>query len=171
LEYLISICQGFLPLRLGSYLFIEPYSPHRCAHQFSLDQDIPAPLFRPVSLTADLEGITWCYTHLFRLGIGARYQMVSTSRISTFPRHYQQWYHDAIRSYQSYTPLVVVRNTCSRDGQVLLDDTVSRDRCPFSDIALEPVDFQGLDNRFSHTSVGTTLTGMFHHHFRLSLFW
>jgi hypothetical protein len=28
LEYLISIRQGFLPLRLGSYIFIEPYSSH-----------------------------------------------------------------------------------------------------------------------------------------------
>jgi hypothetical protein len=57
LEYLISIRQGFLPLRLGGYMFIEPYSPHRCAHQFGLDQDIPAPLLRPISLAADLEGI------------------------------------------------------------------------------------------------------------------
>jgi hypothetical protein len=32
LEYLISIHQDFFPLILGSYLFIEPYSPHRCAH-------------------------------------------------------------------------------------------------------------------------------------------
>jgi hypothetical protein len=46
LEYLISIRQGFLPLRLGSYIFIEPYSSHRCAHQFGLDQNIPAPLLR-----------------------------------------------------------------------------------------------------------------------------
>jgi hypothetical protein len=57
LEYLISIRQGFLPLRLGDYMFIEPYSPHRCAHQFGLDQDIPAPLLRPMSLAADLKGI------------------------------------------------------------------------------------------------------------------
>jgi hypothetical protein len=65
LEYLISIRQGFLPLRLGSYMFIEPYSPHRCAHQFGLDQDIPASLSRPISLAADLEGIGWYYTYLF----------------------------------------------------------------------------------------------------------
>jgi hypothetical protein len=114
LEYLISIRQGFLPLRLGSYMFIEPYSPHRCAHQFSLDQDIPVPLLCPISLAADLEGIGWCYTHLFRLGMGTRYQMVSTSRASTFSRRYQQWYYEAIRSYQSYTPSVVVRSTCPR---------------------------------------------------------
>jgi hypothetical protein len=120
LEYLISIRQGFLPLRLGSYMFLELYSPHRCAHQFGLDQDIPAPLFRPISLAADLEGIGWCYTHLFRLGAGTHYQMVSTSRAPTFSRRYQQWYYEAIRSYQSYTPLVAVRSTCPRDGQPLL---------------------------------------------------
>jgi hypothetical protein len=34
-----------------------------------------------------------------------------------FSRRYQQWYDDVIRSYQSYTPLVVVRVPCPRDGQ------------------------------------------------------
>jgi hypothetical protein len=97
--------------------------------------------------------------------------MVSTSRASTFSRRYQQWYYEAIRSYQSYTPLVVVRSTCPRDGQPLLDDTVSRDHSFFPDIALEPVDFQGLDSRFSHSSVRTILTDMFHHPFRLLFFW
>jgi hypothetical protein len=89
LEYFISIRQGFLPLRLGGYIFIEPYSPHRCTHQFDLDQDIPAPLLHPKSLAADLEGVGWYYTHLFRLGIDARCQMVSTSRVLTFSRCYQ----------------------------------------------------------------------------------
>jgi hypothetical protein len=91
--------------------------------------------------------------------------MVSTSRTFTFSRRYQQWYYEAIRSYQSYTPLMVVRSTCPRDGQTLLDGTVSRDRSPFPDITIEPVDFQGLDSRFSHTSVRIILTGMLHHHF------
>jgi hypothetical protein len=62
---------------------------------------------------------------------------------------------------------VVVRSTCPRDGQPLLDGTVSRDRSPFPDIAVEPVDFQGLDSRFSRAPVRTTLTGTPHHSFRL----
>jgi hypothetical protein len=132
-----------------------------------LDQDVPAPLLRPISLAADLEGIGWCYTHLFRLGTGTRYQMVSTSRASTFSRRYQQWYYEAIRSYQSYTPPVIVRSTCPQDGQPLLDGTVSRDRSPFPDIAVEPVDFQGLDSRFSRAPVRTILTGTLHRSFRL----
>jgi hypothetical protein len=70
LEYLISIHQGFLPLKQSRHVFIEPYLPHRCAHQFGLDQDVPAPLLCPASLAADLEGVGWCYTHLFRLGTG-----------------------------------------------------------------------------------------------------
>jgi hypothetical protein len=32
LEYLISVRHGFLPLRLGSHVFIKTYSLHRCAH-------------------------------------------------------------------------------------------------------------------------------------------
>jgi hypothetical protein len=70
-EYFVSIRQGFLPLRLDGYIFIEPYSPHRCAHQFDLDQNISVPLLRPESLATDLGGVGWCYTHLFRLGTGA----------------------------------------------------------------------------------------------------
>jgi hypothetical protein len=92
---------------------IEIY--RRCAHQFGLYQDIPAPLLRPASLAADLEGVGWCYTHLFRLSTGARCQMMPTSKILTFPKHYQQWYYDVICSYQLYTPPVVVRSTGPRD--------------------------------------------------------
>jgi hypothetical protein len=66
LEYLISIRQGFLSLILGSHVFIELYSPQRCVHQFGLDHDIPASLLHPTSMTVDLEGAMWCYTHLFR---------------------------------------------------------------------------------------------------------
>jgi hypothetical protein len=89
--------------------------------------------------------------------------MVSNSRTPTFSRHYQQWYYEVIRSYQSYTPPVVARSTCPRDGQALLDGTVSRDRSPFPNIAIEPVHFQGLDSRFSYISVRTILTSTFHH--------
>jgi hypothetical protein len=32
LDYFINLRHGFLPLCIGDYAFIEPYSPHRCAH-------------------------------------------------------------------------------------------------------------------------------------------
>ena len=40
-DFLVSIHYGFLPLRLGDRIVLEPNMPHRCAHQFGLDQDIP----------------------------------------------------------------------------------------------------------------------------------
>jgi Plant mobile domain len=88
LDYFISLRHGFLPLRIGDYAFIEPYSPHRCAHQFGLDQDVPTFLLRPESLAADLEGLGWCYSHLFRLGTGSHFQTVPASCASTFSRRY-----------------------------------------------------------------------------------
>jgi hypothetical protein len=57
LDYFISLRHGFMPLRIADYAFIEPYSPRRCAHQFGLDQDVPAFLPRPEYLAADLEGL------------------------------------------------------------------------------------------------------------------
>jgi hypothetical protein len=60
LDYFISIRHGFLSLHIGNYAFIEPYSSHRCAHQFGLDQDVPALLLCPESLVADLKGLGWC---------------------------------------------------------------------------------------------------------------
>jgi Plant mobile domain len=162
LAYLISIRQGFLPLRLGGYAFIEPYSPHRCAHQFGLDQDIPAPLLRPVTMAADLEGLGWCYTHLFRLETDTRCQMVSITRAPTFSRRYIQWYHSAIRSYQSYPPSTVIHSTCLRgDGASRsLVDLAAIDYSLFPDIDMAPADFLDLDSRFSHLPIRTTLTGM-----------
>lgn len=35
--FLVSLRHGLLPLRLGSMVVLEPYMPHRCAHQFGLD--------------------------------------------------------------------------------------------------------------------------------------
>jgi hypothetical protein len=93
--------------------------------------------------------------------------MVSTSRASTFSRRYQQWYYESIRSYQSYTPPVVARITCPRDGHVSSSGDISYGRSLFPDITVEPIDFQGLDSRFSRAPVRTTLTGTLHHSFRL----
>jgi hypothetical protein len=159
LDYFISLRHRFLPLRIGDYAFIEPYSLHRCEHQFGLDQDVPTFLFRPESWGVDLEGLGWCYSHLFRLGTGSRFQMVPTSRAPTFSRRYIWWYYDAIRSYQSYTPSVMARSTCPRDrgsssSSLSYDDFIS-----FPPLSSESVDFQGLDNRCPCSPTRTHLIG------------
>jgi Plant mobile domain len=159
LDYLISIRQGFLPLRIGSYAFIEPYSPHRCSHQFGLDQDVPEPLIRPGTMAANLEGVGWCYTHLFRMRTGSRCQMVSATRVPTFSRAYVRWYYDVIHPYQSFTPSTVIASTCPH-GPPLFGHPVIGGRIPFPAITVAPVDFQGLDSRFSRLPAMTTLTGM-----------
>jgi hypothetical protein len=114
LDYFISLRHRFLPLRIGDYAFIEPYSPYRCAHQFGLDQDVPAFLLRPEFLVADLEGLGWCYSYLFRLETSFHFHMVLASRVPTFSRRYIWWYYDVICSYQSYTHSVMARNTYPR---------------------------------------------------------
>jgi hypothetical protein len=85
---ILSAFARFLPLRIDDHAFIEPYSPHRCAHQFGLDQDVPAFLLRLEFLAADLEGLGWCYSHLFRLETGSHFQIVHASHIPTFSRRY-----------------------------------------------------------------------------------
>jgi hypothetical protein len=62
---------------------------------------------------------------------------------------------------------VVARITCPRDGHVSSSGDISYGRSLFPDITVEPIDFQGLDSRFSRAPVRTTLTGIFHHPFRL----
>jgi hypothetical protein len=166
LDYFISLRHRFLPLRIGDYAFIEPYSPHRCAHQFGLDQDVPLFLLRPEFLAADLEGLGWCYSHLFRLGIGSHFQTVPASRAPTFSRRYIWWYYNVIRSYQSYTPSVVVHSTCPRDRGSSSSSLSYNDFISFPPLSSEPVDFQGLDNRCLCSSTRTHLTGTFQiHHF------
>jgi Plant mobile domain len=161
LDYLISIRQGFLPLRVGSYAFVEPYSPHRCAHQFGLDQVVPAPHLLPDTLVIDLDGLGWCYAHLFRMGTGSRCQMVSIVRAPTFSRCYMQWYHSAIFSYQSYQPSTVVSMTCppARGGSQELRRPVTDDHRPFPTMTIGPPDFSGLDSRFSRSPAMTLLAG------------
>jgi hypothetical protein len=165
----VSLRHGFLPLRIGDYAFIEPHSPHRCAHQFGLDQDVPTFLLRPESLAADLEGLGWCYSHLFRLGTGSHFQTVPVSRASTFSRRYIWWYYNVIRSYQSYTPSVVTRSTCPRGRGSSSSSFSHDDLVPFPPLSLEPVDFQGLDSRCPCSSTRTRLTGTFQIHLFPSL--
>jgi hypothetical protein len=168
LDYFISLRHRFLPPRINDYAFIEPYSSHRCAYQFGLDHDVPAFFFHPESLAADLEGLGWFYSHLFRLETGSHFQMVPASHAPTFSRHYIWWYHDVIRSYQSYTPSVMAHNTCPRGRGSSSSDPTDDDFILFHLFFSEPVDFQGVDSRCPCLSTRTRLTGTFQIHFFLS---
>ena len=83
-EFFISIRHGFLPLRLGDRVILEPYMPHRCAHQFGLDQDVPVMIRTADSIVADLDCATRCWTAFLRLDTRCRFTIPSTSRVSIF---------------------------------------------------------------------------------------
>jgi Plant mobile domain len=168
-EYLVSVRCGFLPLRLRDHAVIEPYSPHRCAHQFSLDQDIPLMLRRPPYLAVDMVGLGWCYSFLFRTGTGSQCQMASSSRTYIFSQGYQQWYHTLIATYQSIHPKTVVEAVCpDKDGrrknEIFVSSIlgpVTRDADLFPAVRGEPLDFQGLDSRFSFIPFRSFIAGTF----------
>lgn len=82
-EFLVSIRHGLLPLRLGDRIILEPYMPHRCAHQFGLDQDIPAMIYSSSAISADLEGFARCWATFLRTGTGSRFLMPKTARVAT----------------------------------------------------------------------------------------
>jgi Plant mobile domain len=167
-EYLISIRCGFLPLRLRDFAAIEVYSPHRCAHQFHLDQVIPFMLRRPSYLAVDMVGLGWCYAFLFRTGTDSRCQMASSSRTYIFSQGYQQWYWDLISTYQSITPATIVRGICvDRNGkrkyvvsQSSILEPTFRDTDLFPAVRGEPLDFQGLDSRFSFIPFRSFIAGI-----------
>jgi hypothetical protein len=177
-EYLVSIRYGFLPLRLRDHAVIEPYSPHRCSHQFSLDQDIPLMLRRPSYLAVDLLGLGWCYAFLFRTGTGSRCQMASLSRTYMFSQSYQQWYWALITAYQSITPATLVRDVCvgyngkrkNIVSQSSIPESAIRDTDLFPAIRGEPLDFQGLDSRFSFTPFRSFIAGIFLFYLLTTLF-
>jgi Plant mobile domain len=66
-EFLVSIHYGFLPLRIEDIVILEPYLPHRCAHQFGFDQDLPLSISRPVHLSATLENAGKCWLSILRI--------------------------------------------------------------------------------------------------------
>lgn len=65
LYYLISIRCGLLSFRVGELIILESYSPHRCAHQFGLDQETPAWLSRPHNLSPNQKALRKCWSYLF----------------------------------------------------------------------------------------------------------
>jgi len=175
-EYLVSIRCGFLPLRFGCHAVIEPYSPHRCAHQFSLDQDIPLMLRRPPYLAVDMVGLGWCYSFLFRSQTESHCQMVSCTRTFMFSQGYQEWYFSLITAYQSVPPRAMVGTVCPSSGgvrkRVLLsiDEPESTDDGLFPSVRGGPLDFQGLDSRFSFIPFRSFIAGTYFYPIMIYLF-
>jgi hypothetical protein len=64
---------------------------------------------------------------------------------------------------------MVARVTFPRDEQTFSGGDISYGRSLFRDIIAEPVDYQGLDNRFSRAPVRTILRGTPDHYLRLFL--
>ena len=96
-EFFVSIMHGFSPLRLGDRVILEPYMPHRCAHQFGLDQDVPVMIRTADSVVADLDGAVRCWTAFLRLDTRCRFTIPSTSRVGIFSAFYEKWFHAMLR--------------------------------------------------------------------------
>jgi hypothetical protein len=114
-------------------------------------------LRRPPYLAVDMIGLGWCYSFLFRSQTESRCQMVSRSRTFMFSQGYQEWYFALITAYQSVPPRVMVGTICPDSGGVrkrvlpLIDESETAGDGLFPMVRGEPLDFQGLDSRFSFT--------------------
>ena len=71
--------------------------PHRCAHQFGLDQDVPVMIRTADSVVADLDGAVRCWTAFLRLDTRCRFTIPSTSRVGIFSAFYEKWFHAMLR--------------------------------------------------------------------------
>jgi len=164
MEYLISIRCGFLPLRLGGHIIMEPYSPQRVAHQFGFDQDVPFFLARPDGpdgLFINLPQFTRCWAALFRTRTGSSCCMVRLSRHASLSEAYYRWYRKLCSSFIDLPPHVIASITCPalKKGKknLLLEPMKNKKRGrssaktagPFIHLRVGPPDFYGLDDRFS----------------------
>lgn len=94
--FLVSLRHGLLPLRLGDLVVLEPYMPHRCAHQLGLDQCIPADITSFRGICADLVGVVRCWETFLRIETEARFMIPKTHRSATFTIPYRRWYRDMV---------------------------------------------------------------------------
>lgn len=111
-KFLINIKHRFLPVRLDEHIILEPYSPHRCAHEFRYNQGILDMLPLREHFYADPKGLSRCWTFLLRVDTGARFYMPATSRSVKFSASYHRWYHSPVSVCQDYPPEVLTEATC-----------------------------------------------------------
>lgn len=159
-EYLISLRPSWLPLRQGDHMILECYQPHRCAHQFGLDQMIPVTDFPLERLSLGLECLAACWTAILRLDTRSRFCIPTTSRIVRFSGTYHYWYQALISVYQTHHPHEVQARTClSRRDSDRKKERLRKERAEgkkrdhgssSSQSVLWSQDFQGLDGTISY---------------------
>jgi hypothetical protein len=155
-EFFISIRHGFLPLRLGDRVILEPYMPHRCAHQFGLDQDVPVMIRTADSIVADLDCATRCWTAFLRLDTRCRFTIPSTSRVSIFSVFHERWFHAMVQPCMFHTLEYWLRIVCPASS-----DPIRRRQVPLLERA---PDLQSRDSYLAPSRVDLSTsarTGMF----------
>ncbi|XP_020081335.1 uncharacterized protein LOC109704984 [Ananas comosus] len=96
-EYIISIRQSVLPLRLGNKLHTQPYNPHRFARQFGFDQSFPESINVP-KLASHLGTLARCWNHFLRYGTSTNYFIPKKDRIGKPTLHYARWWSNSVHS-------------------------------------------------------------------------
>ena len=161
-EFFVSITHGFLPLRLGDRVILEPYMPHRCAHQFGLDQDVPVMIRTADSIVADLDGATRCWTAFLRLDTRCRFTIPSTSRAGIFSAFYEKWFHAMLRPCMLHPFDHWLSMVCPASS-----DPIRRRRVPSLEMA---PDLQSRDSYFAFPRIDSSTSaraGMLFHVFIL----
>ena len=79
-------------------LVLEPYSPHRCAHQLGYDQTIPSPIQYPRDIQADLLGLSRAWSSILERHTESSFEMIKSFHQPHFSSEYQRWYYQAITS-------------------------------------------------------------------------
>jgi hypothetical protein len=146
-EFLVSIRYGFLPLRIEDIVILEPYSPHRCAHQFGFDQDLPLSISRPAHLSATLENAGKCWLSILRRNFKCHFFVPALSRVPRFSALYKRWYNGLISSIRPL-PFDFIKRMTDRKSFVM----TSAKRKRASDAQAAPPNFHGCDSRLAFSN-------------------
>ena len=150
-EYFISIRHGILPLRIGGDIFLEVYSPHRCAHQFGYDQGIPALCPCPSFIAPSLLDLRRLWSYLFRFGTGAQFTIPRLSRLGLIHPIYVNWYTRLSAGMRAWSPgdfarVCAAPHLQQRAAGLVIEDEVYSEEQRYS---VAPPDFGGRDTRFT----------------------
>jgi len=145
-EFLVSVRYGLLPLRIGNSVVLEPYSPHRCAHQFRLDQGLPEAISFPSSVSASLEDAGKCWVSLLRRGVKSYFFIPAISREFYFSAIFRRWYDNLINPLRPLPPNFAESMT---SNNATSSATVKRKLAS----QVTPPDFRGRDSSYIQSRV------------------